>query len=934
MPNLIPNFLDQINIAGNTYVLGATLAGTATTGTASINITGLSGGITYWFAVVSFNGAGYSGFAGPIAIFTIPETRPEIYAFAWNWPNLSIASTELGRGYVSGNSGNLFVDSTALVSIPIIAFFGSPLAYLPGTTFIGGISDPFGGTGAFAIVTPGVADNYYSVRHNTCALNPGTTYTFSFWHHVTPSVLGGGVTISGTRLSDFSPDYQDSGGNPPFRDLPWQQIAPVVGSLATEPGALYGTGTGWQRFAFRFYVGLTLDKASPHIISRNNPPVSAGGYTHYFYGFQLEEGNTTTSYKATTRNDALPGVFYRRFYYSDLGVGGGKNLKYTISSNDALSFAPQNGLTYLSFLEFTPDASFRPGAFDINSSFASGLTKSYNTYEGIERLKQLPSGKKVLQPIALGNSDFWVTFFEDRLSGATGANVRFTDNDALKNYPQQSSTVAENYYNPWASVGLTIGKNLFTSTLETIKNRGVTAIDGIFLDIEGDPFAADPGPIAPLQLGPQLIPNQPQYSQTGINGISSWKNIFESAGGSLARGVTPYVYPSTHPPDWLAWGRASKFYQAENINEVYYEPLQSIFGNSAYISNYDFYDKEVGLTATAPDGYGHPTQGKRSGNASSPVCYGWVAQLGGYYEITTSGAITPYTIWVVDPNDSTTLIPGSFFPGGISLQRGPWASFGQGMQQIREAKRISPSIPLTPWIGSVDWADENYTSLVGVCWDSGAGQSPLVVRNQLISLGLSGNTATFWSPLPPFIGWSNVRGNTYNPRQGIYYTGQGGNSAYYYEFIRHIMLHGTRSIGYFNPHDFIDVSVPGNTLPGQTYGIYNGSQGYLNYMVSGKTQHIQNMQLLNNVIHEVHQRIGGFTLTTADSRRISWLAPYVASGAPGLNGITWHWRITTNPGFTTYVNGQTLSVANNNIVGTWITTSGPTLAGVNITSTT
>jgi hypothetical protein len=238
---------------------------------------------------------------------------------------------------------------------------------------------------------------------------------------------------------------------------------------------------------------------------------------------------------------------------------------------------------------------------------------------------------------------------------------------------------------------------------------------------------------------------------------------------------------------------------------------------------------------------------------------------------------------VVNPNDPTFLILAVSGAVGATLAKGPWTSFIQAMQTLRSAKRGGPNIPITPWITSVKDAG------VPVYNDSRVGPT----------IGLVDAKA----------GYYDVYGYT---------LGGDGNSAYYYELVKHVCLHGVQSIGYFNPASFNKVE----------NGVAINDR---NYWARGLTTYVDDIYLFNETLKEINNKIGGFTLTTADASRISWLAPYVASGAPGPNGTTWWWRITTNPGNTTFVNGQTLSVTNNNIVGTWVSTTGPTLAGISIT---
>jgi hypothetical protein len=61
---------DYLLISGNTYVLGATYPAQANTGSVTGFIGNLNDGETYSFVVTAFNAVGYSGYAGPVSIFT------------------------------------------------------------------------------------------------------------------------------------------------------------------------------------------------------------------------------------------------------------------------------------------------------------------------------------------------------------------------------------------------------------------------------------------------------------------------------------------------------------------------------------------------------------------------------------------------------------------------------------------------------------------------------------------------------------------------------------------------------------------------------------------------------------------------------------------------------------------------------------------------
>lgn len=233
--------------------------------------------------------------------------------------------------------------------------------------------------------------------------------------------------------------------------------------------------------------------------------------------------------------------------------------------------------------------------------------------------------------------------------------------------------------------------------------------------------------------------------------------------------------------------------------------------------------------------------------------------------------------------------PTTYYPKGIgtslTTMKGWWISFMYCLQSVRSAKRGSYNTPLTPWITNPG--------------------SPVLDNSSYFN-----STASY-----PINGFSDVV-QGFNPQYGITFTNEGGNSAYYKEMVQHTALHGVQYFNMWTSALFIDVRT--------------GSQSAVDYFRAGLTSHEREISFANNSIAEVNDRIKGFTLTTADTSRISWLAPYIASGAPGPKGTTWWWRITVNPGNTVLVNGYTLNGACGPW-GTWVSTTGPTLAYVPIT---
>ena len=167
----------------------------------------------------------------------------------------------------------------------------------------------------------------------------------------------------------------------------------------------------------------------------------------------------------------------------------------------------------------------------------------------------------------------------------------------------------------------------------------------------------------------------------------------------------------------------------------------------------------------------------------------------------------------------------------------------------------------------------------------------------------------------------------YNLKEGAYYTEYGGNSLYYYELVRHVCLHGTKGMGFFPIGSMRDYGVTGTYSTGRA----TISSGRNIYLLSGRTTYIPVFSEFNNVMKDVHDNIGGYTLN-CHTDLINWDLPYVYSGVPDTKGNTWVWRLTVKPGYTLYCNGVTLSSANN--PGMWVKTPRSCFGVVNITTQT
>lgn len=167
----------------------------------------------------------------------------------------------------------------------------------------------------------------------------------------------------------------------------------------------------------------------------------------------------------------------------------------------------------------------------------------------------------------------------------------------------------------------------------------------------------------------------------------------------------------------------------------------------------------------------------------------------------------------------------------------------------------------------------------------------------------------------------------YNPRTAFYSVRRGGNSAYFYELVTHACLRSSRALAWFNNSEFTNNADP-VIRKSASWGNDLGSVKRELSLKSGFTGFMDSFTRMNETLKDVHEKIGGFTTASANTGRLNYLLPYVASGAPDTKGQTWWWRITKQPGYTLYINGITM-----NDVGMWLPLSGSCFAGVNVTWT-
>jgi len=449
----------------------------------------------------------------------------------------------------------------------------------------------------------------------------------------------------------------------------------------------------------------------------------------------------------------------------------------------------------------------------------------------VTRLLALPEGKRAIQPYSFAYT-YWNFNSDKGLTGVSSSSQMYSDTGVV-------GVCANIYGTPWANQGLSLGFSAWNKVLTQIGNSG-GKIDYMFADVESGGMFSNwsmDGITGSIGITGTFLRN-PNYTQTW-NGVTSLSSQMSLEGATITK-----VFPRTGF-DYVVWNKSLIALNNALLNKVLWNSTLALYPNIIG-SNYGFFDSGTTFDSP-PDLNGHPNYRKSIfGNATSPVLYGVIGQLA--------------TAWRIDPTDTTRILLGATTNPLYTVSRSAWNSFLLDMQTLRSAKRNSPNTPLTPWIGSsvytgVDQAGTGYTS-------------------------------------PPPVGYADVVAG-YNANVGQTF-GFAGNSAYYYEMVRHASLHGVKSFGYFNDN-------------------FTGNSGVT-----------QRAGLLNNVLTEINNISGSYILETANYARVDWLSKQFTSGTPkSWGGYTW--RTTIKPG--TIYEHVTPTIANTNTVlhgscvGMWITTN-------------
>lgn len=608
------------------------------------------------------------------------------------------------------------------------------------------------------------------------------------------------------------------------------------------------------------------------------------GWKRFVAQFVTDSGQTYASFTTFASNVNNVGTAYIAAPQLSLGTAASEFVSTIVIANwegicgdddKWLSFGNSYGLTYIA-PTINPVAELQVSTTPSNSQllYFQGYAQNTSIARTAKLLKALPENKRALLPTYLFADDLWY-YYNDSLDFASGNCFNFPVNLYDTVFSDQK------YPTIWPVEGISYTRELWNPILSTLSATGAT-LDYIISNAEVYGLYGSFNWTTPGLTTAMSASNK--YKESYL-GLTAWETWLTSMGATISNVMNGnqdiYAGWSSGKLDYIVWDGINRAHELRAMDAVF-AGVTLVYPNIT-LADYEWsMITDGGPIDAPPDLNGHPAYWQYNfGNAAAPQLYGW---MGGIVTVMGICGSNPSYLYFAPNVGGFNLALGDTRP-----QKNAWTSFVMGLQTVRSSKRARPNLPITPWIASVKFKGQD--------------------------IAYPGNTAE-----RPHIGFADMNLG-YNPQQGITLTVAGGNSAYYYEMIRHTMLTGSKGLLYWNNESFNDLRI-GSTSSSEYLLKFANNQG--------ATGFIDDMQKLNDCVADVNNKIGGFTLTTADASRISWLAPYVASGAPGPNGITWWWRITTNPGNTTFVNGQTLSVFNNNIVGTWVFTSGPTLAGVNI----
>jgi hypothetical protein len=805
------------------------------------------------------------------SVRSIPE-RVALTAVAWRWPYLWISSGDNWTN--SGNSTNKFAYSENFAVSTVgnstnntntspcwqlnsgSAIRITELTTIPGTGVTGPTNAPFGSTFA-AIHMTGPAD-YYNLSQTQFNLDPGQTYTFSFYQNVVH-----GATNNGWAISDRSGVNQPS--FPTFVNLTNVSVSDVaVGNRDAN---------GWVRIVKSF--NTSRPPANPNVVGiffnlvgRNidAADIAAGGRTYYIWGAQLEKGSTATTYQRT-----YGFVDSRGGSWGSTSGAGNCYYRYDGSVSSVLSYASTKGLTYVK-----PMTVFSAYSTE-NMQAGWTLTQPYQF--AYQMLLGASAEDRAIQPFFLNGGD-GLEFKNDGVTASLTTAYGIFDNPTTTPYLANKLSSNTAYYpSPWVTNGIEADKQVVNQFISALQSNGITQLGSILMDMETRPIYSFTLNTTGYTPAITALVNDPRYYQSW-KGLEPFSTVMNTYGVTISSSTVfnnTSFGASTAGLPYIIWNNVMTTHKVKYLQESTVEPFLSAYPN-ALIGNYNNFEVDGGPTQAPSDYNGHPLwYTAKAGNFHSPYLYGELGQL----------AQSSF----VSPTDPTSTQIGSTTGSGITLPKNGFIGLIQSIQQVRAIRRKDPNGIIIPWVANFSYAGEP-----GIEYYGATGNGP------------GGNLG----PLPPFNVWANQPAG-FNPQFGVTF-GSPGDSLYWSENIRHIALNGVSKLLYFNAYEFYDLS--------------KNASSYNSYMAQGLTTYDADFAIFNNLLGEINTNVGGFNIQTADSSRISWLSNYLASGAPGITGYVW--RVTVKPGMTLLANGITLS-KNIGVVGTWIQTPGPSLAGIGLT---
>jgi hypothetical protein len=509
----------------------------------------------------------------------------------------------------------------------------------------------------------------------------------------------------------------------------------------------------------------------------------------------------------------------------------------------------------------------------------NGWTMTQPYQFAYQMLLGMTAEDRAIQTSFLNGGD-GLEFVNDGVTAALTSAYAIFNNPTTTPYNASKLSSNTGYYaSPWTTNGIEADKKVVNEFISSMKVNGIQQLGSVLMDMETRPIYSFTLNTTGYRPAITALVNDPRYYQSwkGLEPFSTFMNTYGVTISSPTVFSNTSFGASTAGLPYIIWNNIMTTHKVKYLQESTVEPFLAAYPN-ALIGNYNNFEVDGGPTQAPSDYNGHPLwYTAKAGNFHSPYLYGELGQLA------QSSFVTP--------SDPTSTQIGSTSGTGITLPKNGFIALIQSIQQVRAIRRKDPNGIILPWV-----ANSSFPGEPGIEYYGATGSGP------------GGNLG----PLPPFNVWADQPAG-FNPQFGVTF-GSAGDSLYWSENIRHVALNGVSKLLYFNAFEF--------------YNLSKNANDYASYIAKGLTTYNADFEKFNNLLGEINNTVGGFNTQTLDSSRISWLSNYLVSGAPGTTGYVW--RVTVKPGITLLANGITLST-NIGVVGTWLTTPGPTLSGIGFT---